>query len=66
VAPASRLVRRGWPKMAPCPLCEKPRLATSPGDSLHRQCRERVARLDDVAEAVLGPPLAMKSAESDD
>jgi hypothetical protein len=31
--------RPGWPKMATCLKCGKPRLSTGPHDRLHKGCR---------------------------
>jgi hypothetical protein len=39
--PAPPVHRNGWPKTLPCLFCERPHLATSPGDRLHPRCRER-------------------------
>ena len=32
----------GCPKQRPCPRCDRPRLATHPGDRLHDACRESI------------------------
>ena len=31
--------RRDWPRSLPCLRCDRPRLATGPGDRLHPKCR---------------------------
>ena len=51
---AAELKRPGWPKMKACLLCGRPRLAASPSDRLHDECRAHNAALTDAEH--IAPP----------